>query len=91
MNQILQAEMTEYLGVTSEGQTFEGQTDERRGSLNGSYGRMLTARIEQVKPEVLRDRDETLPTKPCGELCGREFRRQTLSSLAKSLGEQVQA
>jgi len=52
MNEILQAEMTDYLG-----REHGEQTDDRRGYRNGSYEQTLTTRIGSLKLEVPRDRD----------------------------------
>jgi transposase-like protein len=57
MNQVLQAEMTEYFGAKP-----GERTDERRGYRNGTYERHLTTRIGQLKLEVPRDREGTLRT-----------------------------
>lgn len=57
MNEILQAEMTEHLGA-GPGE----RTDQRSGYRNGSYERMLTTRIGQLKLEVPRDREGTFCT-----------------------------
>jgi transposase-like protein len=57
MNEILQAGMTEHLGVKP-----GEQTDDRRGYRNGSYKRKLTTRVGTIEPEVPRDREGTFRT-----------------------------
>ena len=51
LNQILQAEMTDYLGAKP-----GERTDDRRGYRNGSYKRQLTTRVGRLELEVPRDR-----------------------------------
>jgi len=57
LNQILQAEMTDYLGAEP-----GERTDDRRGYRNGSYQRQLTTRVGRLELEVPRDRSGTFQT-----------------------------
>jgi len=57
LNQILQAEMTDYLGAEP-----GERTDDRRGYRNGSYRRKLTTRVGTLELEVPRDREGTFQT-----------------------------
>ena len=55
--QLLQAEMTEHLGLAPGQQTWN-----RRGYRNGSYKRKLTSRVGTLELEVTRDREDTSKT-----------------------------
>lgn len=57
LNQILQAEMTDYLGAEP-----GERTEERTGYRNGSYQRKLTTRVGTIELEVPRDRSGTFQT-----------------------------
>ena len=57
LNQILQAEMTDYLGAKP-----GERTDDRRGYRNGSYKRQLTTRVGRLELEVPRDREGEFQT-----------------------------
>jgi transposase-like protein len=57
-NQILQAEMTDHLGVDR----YE-HSEERTGYRNGSYERQLTTRVGQLTLEVPRWKDGSVSTK----------------------------
>ncbi len=57
-NQILQAEMTDHLGVDR----YE-RSEERTGYRNGSYERQLTTRVGQLTLEVPRCKDGSFSTK----------------------------
>lgn len=56
-NQILQAEMTDYLGAAP-----GERTDDRQGYRNGSYQRQLTTRVGTLELEVPRDREGKFQT-----------------------------
>ena len=57
LNQILQAEMTDYLGAAP-----GERTDDRQGYRNGSYQRQLTTRVGTLELEVPRDREGEFQT-----------------------------
>lgn len=57
LNQILQAEMTDYLRAEP-----GERTDDRRGYRNGSYKRKLTTRVGTLELEVPRDREGSFQT-----------------------------
>jgi transposase-like protein len=57
LNQILQAEMTDYLGAEP-----GERTEDRTGYRNGSYQRKLTTRVGTIELEVPRDRSGTFQT-----------------------------
>ena len=57
LNQILQAEMTDYLGAAP-----GERTDDRQGYRNGSYQRQLTTRVGTLELEVPRDREGKFQT-----------------------------
>ena len=69
LNQILQAEMTDYLGAAP-----GERTDDRQGYRNGSYQRQLTTRVGTLELEVPRDRE--------GEFQTALFQRQERSEKA---------
>jgi len=57
LNQILQAEMADYLGAEP-----GERTDDRQGYRNGSYQRKLATRVGTLELEVPRDREGTFQT-----------------------------